>query len=285
MNQEGLVKRVTVPELARMRAAGHRIVAITAYTTPEARCCDAAGVDVVLVGDSLGRAVLGLPDELGVTVEDMERHTAAVARGVRRALVVADLPFLSYQAEPAEAVRNAGRLVRAGASAVKLEGGLAMAGTVERIVAAGIPVVGHLGFTPQSVRRFGGARVQGRDRREAEQLLADARALEAAGASALVLELIPAEVAAGVTAAVGLPTIGIGAGPGCNGQILVLHDVVGLSARVPRLARVYADLGQAMSAAVAAYARDVRGGAFPAPENSHDGRRWGGEHVQPGSGA
>ncbi len=285
MNQEGLVKRVTVPELARMRAAGHPIVAITAYTTPEARCCDAAGVDVVLVGDSLGRAVLGLPDELGVTVEDMERHTAAVARGVRRALVVADLPFLSYQAEPAEAVRNAGRLVRAGASAVKLEGGLAMAGTVERIVAAGIPVVGHLGFTPQSVRRFGGARVQGRGRREADQLLADARALETAGASALVLELIPAELAAGVTAASGLPTIGIGAGPGCNGQILVLHDVVGLSPRVPRLARVYADLARAMSAAVAAYAADVRGGAFPRPENSHDGRRWGGDGIQPGSDA
>jgi 3-methyl-2-oxobutanoate hydroxymethyltransferase len=270
-------KRVTVPDLARLRAAGQPIVAITAYTAPEARCCDAAGVDMVLVGDSLGRVVLGLADELGVSMEDMERHTAAVARGLRRALLVADLPFLSYQADVAEAVRNAGRLVRAGAAAVKLEGGAPMAAAVERIVAAGIPVVGHLGFTPQSVRRFGGARVQGRGRGEAERLLADANALVAAGISALVLEMIPADVARAVTESLPVPTIGIGAGPACSGQILVLHDVLGLSPRVPRLARVYADLAQAMERAVAAYAEDVRRRGFPGPAQTHDGQRWGGD--------
>jgi 3-methyl-2-oxobutanoate hydroxymethyltransferase len=269
-------RRVTVRDLAQLRAAGQPIVAVTAYTAPEGRACDAAGVDVVLVGDSLGRVVLGLPDELGVTLEDMERHTAAVARAVRRALVVADLPFLSYQADVAEAVRSAGRLVRAGAAAVKLEGGKPFVPTVERIVAAGIPVMGHLGFTPQSVHRFGGPRVQGREQAEAERLLADAAALEAAGVFAIVLEMVPAPVAEAITQAVRVPTIGIGAGPACSGQILVLYDILGLSPRVPRLARTYADLSGAMTAAVEAYARDVRARVFPGPENTHDGRSWGG---------
>jgi len=234
----------------------------------------------VLVGDSLGRVVLGLPDELGVTMEDMERHTSAVARQVRHALVVADLPFLAYQADPAEAVRNAGRLVRAGAAGVKLEGGAYWADTVRRIVETGIPVVGHLGFTPQAVHRLGGPRVQGRGAAAEEALLADARALAAAGACALVLELVPGPVAARLTAGLELPTIGIGAGAGCSGQILVLYDVVGLSARVPRLARTYADLGAALREAVAAYARDVRAGVFPGPEHTHDGRGWGGGEDQ-----
>jgi 3-methyl-2-oxobutanoate hydroxymethyltransferase len=267
--------RVTIRDLARLKAQGRPIVVVTAYTAPEARCCDEAGVDAVLVGDSLGRVVLGLPDELGVTMEDMERHTAAVARGARRALVVADLPFLSYQADPAEAVRNAGRLVRAGAAAVKLEGGRPVAPTIRRIVDAGIPVVAHLGFTPQSVLRFGGPRVQGRDEAEAERLLADARSVEAAGASAVVLEMVPAPLAQRITEALEIPTIGIGAGPGCSGQVLVLYDVVGLSLRIPRLARRYADLASALTEAVARYADEVRTRRFPGPENTHDGTGWG----------
>lgn len=267
--------RLTLRDLARLRLEGTPIAAVTAYTTPEGRCCDQAGVDLVLVGDSLGRVVLGLPDELAVTIEDMERHTAAVARGVRRAVLVADMPFLSYQADPADAVRNAGRLVRAGAAAVKLEGGAVFAPTIARILAAGIPVVGHLGFTPQSVRRFGGARVQGREPEAAERLLADALAIAAAGACAIVLEMIPGPLAEAVTVALDVPTIGIGAGAGCSGQILVLYDILGLAPRSPRLARRYADIGAAMAGAVAAYARDVRACAFPGLEHTHDGQRWG----------
>lgn len=270
-------RRLTVRDLGRLRAEGRPIVAVTAYTAPEGRLCDAAGVDLVLVGDSLGRAVLGHPDELAVTMEDMERHTSAVARGVRHALLVADLPFLAYQADPAEAVRNAGRLVRAGAAAVKLEGGRAQLSATERILAAGIPVIGHLGFTPQSVHRLGGPRVQARDDEGAEALLADAGALASAGVSAIVLEMVPGHLATAVTAAVAVPTIGIGAGQGCAGQVLVLYDLIGLSARVPRLARTYADLGRAMTEAVAAYARDVRAGAFPAAEHTPAAHGWGGE--------
>ncbi len=270
-------RRTTVLDLPRLKADGQPIVAVTAYTAPEGRACDTAGVDLVLVGDSLGRAVLGLPDELGVTMEDMERHTAAVARGVRQALLVADLPFLSYQADPAEAVRNAGRLIRAGASAVKLEGGRSMAPTIERMVTAGIPVVGHLGFTPQSVRGLGGARVQGRDASSAARLLDDARALEDAGVSAVVLEMVPGPLAAEITAAVAPPTIGIGAGGGCSGQVLVLYDILGLSTRVPRLARKYVDLAEQIRGAVAAYAGDVRSRAFPGPAHTHDGHAWGGD--------
>ena len=279
-------RRVTVRDLARLSAAGRPIVAVTAYTAPEGHFCDEAGVDLILVGDSLGRAVLGLPDELGVSMEDMERHTAAVSRAVRRALVVADMPFLSYQADPAEATRNAGRLVRAGAAAVKLEGGLALVPTIERIHSAGIPVIGHLGFTPQSVHRFGGPRVQGREPADALAMLADARALAAAGVSAIVLEMVPAPVAAEITAECGVPTIGIGAGTACSGQVLVLYDIIGLSPRVPRLARTYAELGAAMAAAVAAYADDVRSGGFPGAENTHDGHTWGGgsEPAEPAAG-
>lgn len=267
---------VTVLDLERLRAEGRPIVAVTAYTAPEGRLCDRAGVDLVLVGDSLGRAVLGFPNELSVTMEDMERHTAAVARGVRRALLVADLPFLAYQADAAEATRNAGRLVRAGASAVKLEGGLPALPAVERILAAGIPVVGHLGFTPQAVHRLGGPRVQGRGPDAAAELRAAAGALAAAGVSAIVLEMVPAGLAAEVTAALPVPTIGIGAGVGCGGQVLVLYDLIGLSARVPRLARTYGDAAAVIGGAVAAYARDVRARAFPAAEHTHDGERWGG---------
>lgn len=268
-------KPLTVRNLQQMKAAGQSIVAVTAYTEPEGRLCDAAGVDVVLVGDSLGDVVLGLRDTVGVRQQDMLRHTAAVARGVRRALLVADMPFLSYQTDVASAVRHAGALLRSGADAVKLEGGAYWAGTVRHLVESGIPVVGHLGFTPQSVRRLGGPRVQARDGSERARLLADAEALAAAGAAAVVLEMVPAPVAAEVTARIAPPTIGIGAGPACSGQVLVLYDIVGLSPRAPRFARAYADLATAMRTAVAAYADDVRQGRFPSPAESHDGQGWG----------
>lgn len=274
---DGRRRALTVRDLERLKAAGQPIVAVTAYTEPEGRLCDAAGVDVVLVGDSLGNVVLGLPDSLGVELADMIRHTTAVARGVRHALLVADMPFLSYQSDLAAAVQSAGALMRAGAAAVKLEGGAHWAPTVRHLAECGIPVVGHLGFTPQSVRRFGGPRVQARDAAGEERLLADARALAEAGAVAIVLEMVPAPVAARVSQAVAPPTIGIGAGPGCNGQVLVLHDVVGLSRRTPRFARAYADLANALRGAVGAYAEDVRAGRFPGPAETHDGQGWGGQ--------
>ncbi len=272
------VAPVTVRDLVRLSAAGRRLVAVTAYTAPEARLCDAAGVDVILVGDSLGNAVLGLADTLGVTMDDMVRHTRAVAGAAQRALVVADLPFLSYQTGIADAVRNGGRLLQAGASAVKLEGGSAYVPTVEALGHAGIPVIGHLGFTPQSVRRLGGPRVQGRESGSAEELRRDAAALAAAGVGAIVLEMVPGPLAQAVTAEVSVPTIGIGAGPDCSGQILVLYDLVGLSPRLPHFARSYGDAGAEIGRAVERYAEDVRAGRFPGPEHTHDGRRWGEPH-------
>ncbi len=268
-------RAVTVRDLARFTDAGRRLVAVTAYTAPEARLCDAAGVDLILVGDSLGNAVLGLADTLGVTMDDMVRHTRAVAGAARRALVVADLPFLSYQTDVAEAVRNSGRLLQAGASAVKLEGGAAFAPTVRTLGHAGIPVIGHLGFTPQSVRRLGGPRVQGRDAAGAEALRRDALALAEAGVFAIVLEMVPGPLAEAVTAELAVPTIGIGAGPGCSGQVLVLYDLVGLSPHVPHFARSYGDAGAEIRRAVGRYAQDVRAGRFPGPEQTHDGRQWG----------
>ena len=205
----------------------------------------------------------------------MLRHTAAVARGLRHALLVADMPFLSYQADLGEAVRHAGRLLRAGASAVKLEGGRRWAETVQRIVDCGIPVVGHLGYTPQSLVRFGRPRVQGTELAAAEGLRRDAEALQDAGVSALVLEMLPAGLAAEMTRALQVPTIGIGAGAGCSGQILVLHDVVGLTEKPPRLARSYARAGRVIADAVRAYAGDVRAGIFPGPGETHYGTGWG----------
>ena len=266
---------ITVRDLGRFTAVGRRLVAVTAYTAPEAQLCDEAGVDLILVGDSLGNAVLGLADTLGVTMEDMVRHTQAVAGAARRAMVVADLPFLSYQADIAEAVRNGGRLLQAGASAVKLEGGAPFAPTVRALGHAGIPVIGHLGFTPQSVRRLGGPRVQGRESVAAEALQRDAVALAEAGVFAIVLEMVPGALAQAVTAQLPVPTIGIGAGPGCSGQILVLYDLVGLSPRLPHFARSYGDAGAEIRRAVRHYAEDVRAGRFPGPEHTHDGHRWG----------
>jgi 3-methyl-2-oxobutanoate hydroxymethyltransferase len=248
-----------------------KIVCLTAYDYPTARLLDGAGVDVVLVGDSLGMVVLGYDNTLPLTVDEMLHHTRAVRRGVRRALLVADMPYGSYHGDKNDAVRNAVRFVKeAGAEAVKVEGGERRMELITQLVEAEIPVMGHVGLTPQSVHAFGGFRVQGKTVPAAEQLLRDARAVEAAGAFSIVLESIPRELAGQITRELRIPTIGIGAGPECDGQILVLHDMIGLSAgRAPKFARRYANVSESISNAVAAYAQDVRNGSFPADEESY----------------
>jgi 3-methyl-2-oxobutanoate hydroxymethyltransferase len=262
-------RKVTVPDLRRMKEAGTRITALTAYDYSFGRIVDRAGIDLILVGDSLGMVVQGLDTTLPVTVDETIYHCRMVARARARALLVADLPFLSYQVSVEDALRNAGRLVKeGGAEAVKLEGGLAMAATIRALAAVDIPVMGHVGLTPQSVHRMGGHRVQGRRRGrgpgERERVIADALAVEEAGAFAVVLEGIPLDLAAEITARLEIPTIGIGAGPHCDGQILVLHDVLGLFDRLaPKFVKRYAELGEAAGAALARYAEEVRGGAFP----------------------
>ncbi len=269
MNARSGSERVTVATFAEMKRSGDPIVMVTAYDAPSARVAEAAGADAILVGDSLGMVVLGHPTTLPVTLEDMLRHTAAVARTVTRPLVIADMPFGSYQASPDDAVANAVRLLaEAGAAGVKLEGGRHVAPLVERMVAAGIPVMGHLGLTPQSVNVFGGYRVRAKEAAEAIGLVEDALALEAAGAFAVVLELVPAEVAAIVTEELEIPTIGIGAGAGCDGQVQVFHDLVGLSGFTPRHAKRYLDAERLMTEALSAYVNDVRSGSFPAEENA-----------------
>ncbi|MFN0150631.1 MAG: 3-methyl-2-oxobutanoate hydroxymethyltransferase [bacterium] len=264
--------KLSVTDLRRMKRSGDKIVMVTAYDYPTAKAVDAAGVDTILVGDSLGVVVLGYKDTIAVTMADMVHHTAAVVRAKTRALVIADLPFLSYQTDEVSAVRNAGRLVqRGGASAVKLEGGREMAPAVLAIVRAGIPVVGHIGFTPQSILRFGGPRVLGRSAKGAERLVADAIALEDAGAFAIVLECVPTKVAEEITSKVGIPTIGIGAGPQCDGQVLVLHDLVGLfNDFTPRFVKRYGELGDSLTKATAEFAREVREGAFPDANHSYE---------------
>ncbi len=259
---------VTAPELRAAKGA-RRLVMVTAVDEPSARAADAAGVDVVLVGDSLAMAALGRPDTLSVTLDEMIHHTRAAAAGARRALLVADMPFGSYQTSVADAVRSACRLVaEGGARAVKLEG--ARPEETAAIVAAGIPVVAHLGLTPQSVHRFGGYRVQGREVEAALRLVDDAVALERAGAFLLVLEAIPAPLGEAVTRRVAIPTIGIGAGPGCDGQVLVFADLLGLSAGpAPRFVRRYADLAGAARSGIAAFADDVRAGRYPAAAETY----------------
>jgi len=263
--------RVGVNDLRRMKKAGERIVMVTAYDYPTARAVDAAGVDVILVGDSLGVVLLGYKDTLRVTMADMIHHTAAVVRAKTRALVVADMPFLSYQTDVPSAIRNAGRLVqRGGAVAVKLEGGREFVPAVEGIVRAGIPVMGHLGYTPQSILRFGGPRVMGKSAKGAERLADDARALEEAGVLAIVLEAMPPDVAAEVTARSGVPTIGIGAGPRCDGQVLVTHDLAGMfDDFTPRFVKRFGAVGAALTEATAAFAREVRAGTFPDANHSY----------------
>lgn len=259
-------RRVTAPDLVRMKLRGERIAMLTSYDFTMARLLDRAGVDVLLVGDSLGMVVLGYDNTLAVTLDAVVHHTAAVSRGASRALVVADMPFLSCHTGVPDAVRAAGRLVReGGAQAVKVEGGHAVLEVVQRLVEAGIPVMGHLGLTPQSVHQLGGFRKQVRTRRAAKKLLESARALEAAGACAIVLEMIPHGVAAEATKALRIPTIGIGAGPHCDGQVLVTHDALGLYDEfVPSFVKRYADLGSEITAAAEEYAKEVREGSFPA---------------------
>lgn len=265
-----MTERVTVATFAQFKRKSTRIAMLTAYDFPTARLLDAAGVDAILVGDSLGMVVLGYDSTVPVTMADMLHHTRAVSRGVRRALVVADLPFLSYQVSPEQALRNAGRLLQeGGAQAVKLEGGADLAPTVRRLVQAGIPVVGHVGLTPQSVHALGGYRVQGKTADAARRLLDDSLALAEAGACAVVLEMVPQQVAEQVTARCPVPTIGIGAGAGCDGQVLVTHDLLGLYAgHTPKFVKRYADLGAEVQRAVGQYVAEVREGSFPGPEHS-----------------
>ncbi|MCS7045416.1 MAG: 3-methyl-2-oxobutanoate hydroxymethyltransferase [Gemmataceae bacterium] len=252
---------VTVPDFVAAKAQGRRLATLTAYDYTMARLLDAAGVDAILVGDSLGMVVQGHETALPVTLEEMIYHTRLVARGVQRALLISDLPFMSYQVSPQQALASAGRLVKeGGAHAVKVEGGLRCVPAIEAIAAADIPVMGHIGLTPQSVRRLGGFRVQ----RDEPKLIADAQAVEAAGAFAIVVECVPSATAEKITAAVKIPTIGIGAGPGCDGQILVSHDLLGLFDDFkPRFAKRYADLGREILKAVETYVREVRDGTFP----------------------
>jgi 3-methyl-2-oxobutanoate hydroxymethyltransferase len=266
-----VAKRRTLHELMEMAHAGQKVVVVTAYDYPVARLAEAAEVDIILVGDSLGMTVYGEPDTLSVTLDDMVRHAGAVVRGAPNTFVVADLPFMTYQVSPEQALVNAGRLMQeARVHAVKLEGGRSVAPTVQRLVEAGIPVMGHLGFTPQSVYQLGGFRLQARHLEAAHRLLADAEALEAAGAFAVVLEMVPAEVAQYVTRHLKIPTIGIGAGPHCAGQVLVLHDLIGLYAgRSPRFAKRYADVASVIEQALREYAEDVRAGGFPGPEHQY----------------
>jgi 3-methyl-2-oxobutanoate hydroxymethyltransferase len=266
----GGARRLAATDLREMKRRGDKIAAITAYDYLFARLVDAAGVDVVLVGDSLGQVVLGLDSTLPVTLDDMIHHARAVRRGIERALLVVDLPFLTYQVTREDALRNAGRVLQeTGASAVKLEGGSPeMAETVRALVRAGIPVMGHLGFTPQSVN-LTGARVQARDDDGAARLLEDARRLEDAGVFSLVLELVPGAVAETVSTALSIPTIGIGAGAGCDGQVLVLHDMLGLNPGFnPRFLRVFADVGKVAGDGVREYVRTVKSGEFPTAENT-----------------
>jgi len=265
--------KVTVPGVLASKGE-RKLSMLTAYDFTFARIADRAGVDMLLVGDSLGMVVQGNENTLGVTMDDMVYHTRMVARGRKRALVVGDMPFLSYQVSVAEAVRNAGRLIKeGGAECVKLEGGIHVAETVTRLAQMDIPVIGHIGLTPQSVHRMGGHKVQGRERGNApgarERLLRDAVALEEAGAFAIVIEGVPADLAAEITSEVGVPTIGIGAGPACDGQVLVMHDVLGLEDRIiPKFVKRYADLGAAATRAVETYVEEVRGGAFPTEAHS-----------------
>jgi 3-methyl-2-oxobutanoate hydroxymethyltransferase len=265
-----LPRPMTVLELLRMKERGERIVVLTCYDALFARLLDQSGVDVLLVGDSVNQVLAGAETTLSATLEQMIYHTKIVRRGAEHALVVCDMPFLTFQVSPAEAIRNCGRvLAETGCHAVKLEGGQHMAATVRALVDAGIPVMGHLGLTPQSVHALGGYRVQGRDEQTAERLLADARALEEAGAFAIVLELIPGPLASQITKSLAIPTIGIGAGPACDGQVLVLHDMLGLNDRfTAKFVKRYATLAEDVREAARLFAAEVREGRYPGPEHS-----------------
>jgi 3-methyl-2-oxobutanoate hydroxymethyltransferase len=265
----GEAKSVTVPWVAAAPKRGDTLVMVTAYDFPQGRTADAAGVDIVLVGDSLAMVVLGHPDTLSVTMDEMIHHTKAVRRGVKRALLVADMPYGSFHLGPEQSVANAIRFVKeSGAQAVKIEGGRTE--IVAALTAAEVPVMAHLGLTPQSVHRLGGFKVQGRDDHAHEAILAAALELEEAGAFSLVLECVPTDLAAEISDRLEIPTIGIGAGAHCDGQVLVYHDLLGMEERIaPRFVRRYAEVGKTSREAIARYADDVRSGRFPAPDESY----------------
>ncbi len=260
----------TAPRIRALKDKG-KFATLTAYDFFTARVLDDLGLPLLLVGDSLGMTVLGYESTLPVTLDDMLHHTTAVARGVKSAMVIADLPFLTYQVSIAQAIDNAGRCIKeAGADGVKIEGGKIRAPVIRELVENGIPVLGHIGLLPQSVRATGGYKVQGKTESDAARLIEDARALAEAGAFALVLEGMPAEVAGEITSAVDIPTIGIGAGPKCDGQILVINDLLGMTpGHTPKFVKRYAELGAAMRAAIGAYKSDVEGGSFPGPEHCY----------------
>src|SRR6478672_4930989 len=269
--QEVSQRRVTIRDIGKLKKDGKKLVVVTAYDVLFAKLVDAAGVDIVLVGDSLGNVINGFDSTIRVTVDQMVYHGAAVRRGVRRALVVVDMPFLSYQASEESAVMNCGHVLQqTGADAVKVEGGSEdIVKTVAKLTRIGIPIFGHLGFTPQSVRTLG-MRVQGREKSEAEKMLDEAKALEDAGAFALVLELIPSELAQQITEALTIPTIGIGAGPHCDGQVLVLPDLLGLNEGfAPKFLKKFADLSTVVKDAVGAFGDEVRSGKYPDAEHSN----------------
>lgn len=267
------VKKVTPPDLLKMKRHKRKISMITAYDYPTARLVDEAGIDVVLVGDSVGNAVLGYDSTLPVTMEELLHHTRAVQRGLTHALLVADMPYLSFQVDDRDTVINAGRFIKeAGAEAVKLEGGRDMLPMIEKLLRARIPVMGHLGLTPQSINVFGGYRIQGKNRQAADILLEDALSLEQAGVFAMVLEGIPWQLGQTISERLTVPTIGIGAGPHCDGQVLVFHDLTGYTCqqqKSPRFVRQYCDLSTTITTAVRQYIDDVRNGAFPAIGESY----------------
>jgi 3-methyl-2-oxobutanoate hydroxymethyltransferase len=268
------MRRKTALDLQQLKADRQRIAMVTAYDYTMARIVDAAGVDMVLVGDSLGMVIQGHPDTLSVTLEDMAYHGRCVARGLQQAHLTVDMPFMSYQVSPQQALENAGRLVKEGhAQSVKLEGGQRTAAAISLIVEAGIPVVGHVGLTPQSVNALGGFKVQGRGEAAAQQLMQDALAVQEAGAFCVVLEMVPAQLAAEVSAQLDVPTIGIGAGPDCDGQVLVCNDLLGFdSSFKPRFVKRFAELEQPMVEATRLFVEQVRSGEFPGPEHSFKGK-------------
>jgi 3-methyl-2-oxobutanoate hydroxymethyltransferase len=262
------VRRTTVDDIARLYADGTRIAMLTAYDYPTAKLLDESGIPMLLVGDSLGQVILGYETTVRVTMAEMVHHTKAVVRGTQRALIVADMPFLSY-ATPDEAVENAGIFLReAGAQAVKVEGGVRTARIIEALVRAGVPVMGHIGLTPQSINSIGKVRVQGKSRDQARSLIADALAVQEAGAFSMVLELVPEQLAAAITERLHIPTIGIGAGPGCSGQVQIITDLIGLGDFIPRHARPYAHVRDTIREAATGYLADVTAGTFPGPEQT-----------------
>jgi 3-methyl-2-oxobutanoate hydroxymethyltransferase len=263
-------KKLTIPDIVAMKKNGEKISMLTAYDTSFANMIDAAGIEMVLVGDSLGMVLLGYESTIPVTMEEMLHHCRAVKRGVKRALLVGDMPFMSYQVSKSEAITNAGRFLKeAGCDAVKLEGGTEVCDTVSAIVRAGISVMGHIGLTPQTASQLGGYKVQGKDADSARKLLQSARDLEKAGAFSIVLECIPAQLSEAITSAISIPTIGIGAGKHCDGQVLVTHDMVGMFEKfIPSFVKQYANLASQIKEAVATYNEEVKNGSFPDEEHS-----------------